>query len=43
MSNGPGSTSTQTRSNVVVEEEVVVIDVCFGLSLATSFPVQSPM
>ena len=35
LSYGPGSTSIQTRrwyGNVIVEEEVVVIDVCCGLA-----------
>ena len=42
----PRSTSIHSRrwyGNVTVEEEVVGIDVCFGLALATSFRVQSPM
>ena len=40
LSNGPGSTSIQTRrwyGKVAVEEEVVGVDVWFGLSSATSF------
>ena len=46
LSYGHGSTSIQTRrryGNVVVEEEEVGTDVCFGLALATRFPVHSPM